>query len=203
VGCVSIYLLSNLNGDTNYTLGEIQRDCPYYYELKALLGERTNVADEAIANSETPLNTHVLRSRKRRRAVSPPSSDEEEEPENLSDAEKQEDSVAFDLPEALDLAASGSADAPVDPDLASFQALLNGEFEDDELQVLSSSVGLPRSSATARTSTVAPDVEYVGSVKVERDVAGPRAQAAKRQQTAPPPRSYVCYIKKITVTVSG
>jgi hypothetical protein len=228
VGCVSIYLLSNLNVNTNYTLGEIQRDCPYYYELKALLGERTNVADKAIANSETPLNTHVLRSRKRRRAVSPPSSaEEEEEPEDLSDAEKQEDSVAFDQPPALDLAALGSADSPVDPDLSSFhwQALLNGEFEDDELQVLSSAGGLPnhmpsdpplaslarssapappRSSAAAGsattvaprssarlTSATVPDVEYVGSVKVERDAAGPRA--AKRQQTVPPPRSYVSY----------
>jgi hypothetical protein len=195
VGCVSIYLLSNLNGDTNYTLGEIQRDCPYYYELKALLGERTNVADEAIANSETPLNTHVLRLRKRRRAVSPPSSDEEEEePEDLSDAGKQEDSVAFDQPPALDF-------SPVDPDLSSFQALLNGEFEDDELQVLSSHMPsdppqfpLARSSAPPpRSLATVSNVEYVGSIKVERDVAGPRPQAAKRQQTVPPPRSYVSY----------
>jgi hypothetical protein len=56
----------------------------------------------------------------------------------------------FDLPPALDLVASDSADAPVDPDLSSFQALLNGEFEDDELQVLSSGVGLPRSTPQLR-----------------------------------------------------
>jgi hypothetical protein len=83
-------------------LEEVKKDCPYFYELKAFIGEGKNVSESCRANSATALNTQTLTDRVLRGRKSARSAQDEDSEQDAQDGEveeEDEDEEEDDMPE--------------------------------------------------------------------------------------------------------
>lgn len=70
---------------------EVKESCPYYYDLKRLLGERLIATDRAVGNSTDPVHTSgVLRKQRPQEPINDVISDEGEEDISYTNSEPEE-----------------------------------------------------------------------------------------------------------------
>jgi hypothetical protein len=186
----------------------VKKDCPYFYELKAFIGEGKNVSESCRANSATTLNTQtltdrVLRARKSARRAEDEDSDqdaqddemeeEEEEKDEEDDAEHEEEHL-----EQGETIQEGFFTDFLLQEADEFQFGVPAPLVSSQPSALPTSPLAPRdiSSADLASDVLPPQTPAMSSGgAIARPPAG---RSSSRATTVPPPRSYVSFCMPVS-----